>query len=165
MPDAPTIRIATSADVPAMCAFGARVVPAHYAPLVGHEAAQAQVDDWWTPAAFARPVADGRVLVAERDGEVVAVAQRGPGPDHAHVLHKLYLAPDARGSGLGPRLVDALIATLPAGTAEFWVEHFQGNPRAAAFYEREGFALDRVAPTASGDPRRAQVWRRRTLPR
>jgi ribosomal protein S18 acetylase RimI-like enzyme len=64
---------------------------------------------------------------------------------------------------LGRRLIDALVAQLPLDAERICVEHFAANERAAAFYEREGFTVDRVEP--SGDPRRAVVWRSRRLGR
>ncbi|MFW6774340.1 N-acetyltransferase family protein [Nocardioides sp. CPCC 205120] len=159
-PREPAVRRAVAADVPAVCAFGATHVPPHYAPLIGAEAAAAQVRDWWGEDAIATAVADGLVVVAEEDGQVVGVAQRGRwGTDH--VVWKLYVAPEHRGTGLGPRLLDALLSDLPADAERVLVEHFAGNARAGAFYEREGFTVDRVEPSPGGDPARAVVWRSR----
>ena len=61
------------------------------------------------------------------------------------------------------RLIDALVAQLPPDADQVDVEHFAANERAGAFYEREGFAIERIEPSASGDPRRAVVWRSRRL--
>jgi ribosomal protein S18 acetylase RimI-like enzyme len=47
----------------------------------------------------------------------------------------LYLAPAARGMGLGKSLLDEVKMT--AGAVELWT--FQANSRAIAFYRREGF--------------------------
>ena len=156
------MRPARPDDVPALCRFGARVVPAHYAPLIGQQAADAQVDAWWTPAALAPAVADGLVVVAELSdgpaGGIVGVGQRGRmGADH--VIWKLYVDPAHRGSGLGPRLLRALTDQLPPEATRVVIEHFAGNVRAGAFYEREGFAVERITPHPSGEPARATVWR------
>lgn len=156
------IRLAAPDDVPAIRDFGAEVLPAHYGPIIGAEAAQGQVDTWWTREAIVQSVEEGRHVLAVRAGEIVGVAERGRfGEDH--VLYKLYLSPGARGCGLGPRLIQATIAQLPAGTPRLLTEHFAGNTRAAAFYAREGFAEDRVEQHPSGDPAQATVWRVREL--
>jgi GNAT superfamily N-acetyltransferase len=156
------VRDATAADVQPICRFGAAVIPPHYAPLIGTEAALAQVRDWWSADRIATAVRDGLVVVAERAGQLVGVAQRGrAGADH--VIYKLYLEPGVRGQGVGRRLIDALVAQLPLDAERICVEHFAANERAAAFYEREGFTVDRVEPGPSGDPRRAVVWRSRRL--
>lgn len=43
------------------------------------------------------------------------------------------------------------------------IEHFAANERAGAFYEREGFTVERIEPSPTGDPALAQVWRARPL--
>ena len=52
------------------------------------------------------------------------------------------MAPRHRGRGLGRRLLDALIAQLPADARRLYIEHFVANHRAGTFYEREGFTVD-----------------------
>lgn len=156
------VREAAEDDVPSVCAFGDRVVRAHYAPLIGDRAADAQVDQWWTPQQVGAAVAAGLVTVAERDGAIVGVAQRGRHGDD-HVIYKLYVDPQHRGAGLGPRLVEAVVRQLPPGTRRLCVEHFAGNARAGAFYEREGFVVERVDASASGEPALDVVWRASSL--
>lgn len=159
----PVIRDAVPADVGAICAFGEVHVRAHYTPLVGPRAADGQVRSWWNPTYVGTAVEGGLVVVAEQDGACVGVAQRGRAGDD-HVVHKLYVAPRLRGHGLGPRLLDALARRLPADVRRLCVEHLAANTRAAAFYEREGFTVERVDRDPSGDPGRDLVWRVRTLP-
>jgi GNAT superfamily N-acetyltransferase len=158
----PLVRNARGDDVAAICRFGEAHIRPHYAPLIGVEAAEAQVRAWWNEAHVGTAVAGGLVVVAEADGELVGVGQRGRnGPDH--VVYKLYVDPQYRGRGVGPRLLDALIRRLPADVDRLYIEHVAANERAGAFYEREGFAVERVESSATGDPALAQVWRVRRL--
>lgn len=160
----PVVRIAAQADVPAVRAFGEAHVRPHYTPLLGADAADRQVELWWNEEHLRAAVADGLVLVADAGGLIVGVGQRGRhGADH--VIYKLYLDPAHRGGGLGPRLVDAVVAQLPPDAERVCVEHFAANERAGAFYEREGFAVERIEPSATADPALAVVWRARRLPR
>ncbi|GAA0925904.1 GNAT family N-acetyltransferase [Virgisporangium aurantiacum] len=145
-----------------VCGFGVEHVPPHYAPLIGAEAAAEQVRRWWNAAEIGRAVAEGLVVVAEVGGVVVGVGQRGRRGDE-HVVYKLYVDPGFRSRGIGPRLIDALIGHLPSDADRLYIEHFVGNGRAGAFYEREGFTVDRIEPSASGDPARGVVWRVRRL--
>ena len=161
---APAIRTARPGDVAAVRAFGEAHVRPHYAPLLGPEAADAQVRAWWTEQYLAAAVDAGNLLVAEVDGVCVGVAQLGRAGD-AHVVYKLYVAPGLRGSGLGLRLLDALTQRLPADADALHVEHVAANTRAAAFYEREGFAVLRVDADPSGDGARDVVWRARPVRR
>jgi ribosomal protein S18 acetylase RimI-like enzyme len=82
----------------------------------------------------------GRVHVAEADGEVVGlVAVRAGGPEAPRELELalLYLRAAHHGSGLGQALLDAAVGARPAFV---WVA--EDNPRARAFYLRNGFRPD-----------------------
>lgn len=158
----PVVRDAGPDDVAAVRRFGEEHIPAHYTPLIGPEAASGQVRLWWDETRLAAAVADGLLVVAELDGRLVGVGQRGRlGTDH--VVYKLYVHPALRGRGLGPRLLDAITRRLPADADRLWIEHYAANARAGAFYEREGFTVRRVEPDPTGDPALAVVWRARTL--
>lgn len=90
-----------------------------------------------------------RVRVAEREGVVVGFAFAGEatGPDVTKgfaparqlQLFSIYLLAQHHGTGLGQRLLDAVIGDEPA---QLWVA--KENPRAIAFYRRNGFELDGV---------------------
>jgi GNAT superfamily N-acetyltransferase len=156
------LRDAEQRDVGAICAFGTAHVRPRYAPLIGDRAADAQVARWWNEEQIGAAVSGGLVVVAQSGNRVVGVAQRGrAGVDH--VIYKLYVDPRHRSHGLGPRLIEALVQQLPPDATRLCVEHFASNERAAAFYEREGFAVERVDPSA-GDPALDVVWRARALP-
>lgn len=156
------IRRAGVADLDEVAAFGATVVPAHYEPILGPEAARLQVSTWWSPDRLAAAQAAGNLHLVERDGRVVGVAEVGTWHDEP-VVWKLYVHPDARGRGVGRALLQTVVDLLPAGAPRVLLEHVAGNVRAAAFYEREGFVHLRTDPAPDGDPATATVWRVRDL--
>lgn len=156
-----SVRPAVDSDVPAIEAFAADVVPAHYAPILGAHAANDQLR-WWSNERLTNAVAEARVQLAVSAGTLLGVCETGA-LDREQVIWKLYLSPGARGRGLGVALLEHAIAALPAGTEYVMLEHFAGNTRAAAFYQREGFEVVRIEPAASGDPSAAVVWRCRDL--
>jgi GNAT superfamily N-acetyltransferase len=160
----PVVRNADRDDVMAICRFGEVHVRNHYTPLIGAEAAAKQVRMWWHETNIGGAVARNAVVVADEGGRIVGVGQRGLNGDD-HVIYKLYVHPGYRGGGLGPRLLDALIAQLPPDVDRLYIEHFVANERAGAFYEREGFAVARVEPGSTGDPGLGVVWRVRELTR
>lgn len=160
------VRDARPDDVAAVCRFGENHIPPHYGPLIGAQAAADQVRQWWNESVVSAAVDAGLVVVAEVPGDgrnhIVGVGQGGrSGIDH--VVYKLYVHPEHRGGGLGVRLLDAIVDRLPEGAERLCVEHFAGNERAGKFYEREGFAVERVEPSPTGDPARAVVWRARRV--
>ena len=146
------VRPADTGDVEAICRFGETHIPPHYAPLIGAEAAEAQVRSWWNEKHIEAAVAAGLMVVAVDNHEVVGVGQRG-----GDVIYKLYVDPAHRGHGLGPRLIDALVEPMTSDRVQ--IEHFAANERAGAFYEREGFTVDRIEPSPTGNPSLNVVWR------
>ena len=156
------MRVADQHDVAAVCRFGHDFVADHYAPLIGASAAEAQVRAWWNDTHIGAAVHDGLVVIAEEAGQVVGVGQRGAW-EGAQVVWKLYVHPEHRGHGLGPRLIQELITQLPRDADQLYLEHFAGNLRAASFYEREGFSVDRIEPSSTGDGALDTVWRVRSL--
>lgn len=160
--DDPVIRSAGVGDVDRVCAFGETHIRPHYAPLIGVRAADQQVATWWNRGQILSAASQAQLIVAEAHDTVVGVAQHGrDGADV--VVYKLYLDPRYRGRGLGPRMIAAVIDALPSDVRRLCVEHFAGNVRAAAFYEREGFAVERVVRSAAGASGLDVVWRARAV--
>jgi L-amino acid N-acyltransferase YncA len=82
-----------------------------------------------------------RLAVAEIAGVVAGIAMAGsteePAPARDLSLHLIYLRTANHGGGAGQALLDAVIGTEPA---QLWVA--TENPRAIAFYARNGFRPD-----------------------
>lgn len=80
-------------------------------------------------------------VVRDGDGAIVGFAASGPShEDNAPrelELYMIYLLATAHGSGAGQRLLDAVLGDRPA---MLWVA--QDNPRASAFYAKNGFVDD-----------------------
>lgn len=114
------------------------------------EAARAE---YWRAFAGLDPRPDGTVVVAEVGEEIVGFAAAGPSLDDDLVggwqLYAIYLLESAQGTGLGQALIDA---ALEGRAASLWV--LADNPRAHAFYARNGFVADGAAKT---DPRWGDV--------
>jgi ribosomal protein S18 acetylase RimI-like enzyme len=73
-------------------------------------------------------------LVAERDGRIVGFLQydeAGPEPE----LHRIYVAPNAQGSGVGGALMNVLHEHL-ASTATYVLVVVESNDAAVRFYQR-----------------------------
>lgn len=82
-------------------------------------------------------------FVAELQGEVVGGAGFGPLPDERPTvceLRKMYLVPEARGKGLGVRLLrECLDQARAAGYAECYLETRASMLDAKRLYEAAGF--------------------------
>ena len=159
MEAAARVRGATSEDAAAI----ARVhIESHREAYVATGRIPADAVEDWSEAARAeywgrfaeRRTRDERILViAEIDDEVVGFAVAGPAQDADRVggweLYAIYLLEAHQGSGLGQALIDA---ALGERGASLWV--LADNPRAHAFYARNGFIPDGAHKT---DPKWGDV--------
>jgi ribosomal protein S18 acetylase RimI-like enzyme len=93
-----------------------------------------------------------RLVVAEVDDSIVGFALAGAAlsrdhpdvqPAEALEIRMLYLKRSHHGSGLGQQLLDSVLFAGEA--AQLWVA--EQNPRAQAFYRRNGFAPDGMRDT------------------
>ncbi len=92
------------------------------------------------------PRDDMTVRVAETGGTIIGFAWVGPseGPDGAEqprdrMIYAIYVLAAHYGTGAGQALLDETLGTAPA---MLWVA--KENPRATAFYLRNGFRFDGV---------------------
>ena len=84
---------------------------------------------------------DHKLVAAVNDTGIIGFAGSGPARDadapRENELYFIYLLAAYQGTGTGQRLFDAVLADEPA---YLWVA--SDNPRAHAFYRRNGFDLD-----------------------
>ncbi|WP_394278265.1 GNAT family N-acetyltransferase [Microbacterium sp.] len=97
------------------------------------------------------PREDLTVRLAELDGVLVGFAMSGrplgDDPPRDRQLYFIYVAASAHGTGAGQALLEAVLGD---GPALLWVA--EQNPRAFAFYRRNGFAFDGVEQLDPGAP-------------
>jgi ribosomal protein S18 acetylase RimI-like enzyme len=156
-----TVRRATAEDVEAVRAVGHATWPSTYGPIRGEQYVRDGLARWWSTDAVRRSI-DGaaRTYVAEdTDGVIVGcsvVGERDGGP----FVHKLYVVPDAQRSGAGRALLDAVVDDLPDDAVAVQLDHAEGNDRAHAFYERQGFVeVRRHGPEGDREVRMARLLR------
>jgi ribosomal protein S18 acetylase RimI-like enzyme len=157
------VREGTTADIPAFRALGEAVVPATYGPI---DAAYAQrmLDEWWVAEVFEKSLARNTHLVAEVDGEVVAMASLGRLSQSyrafphvtgdREVMWKLYVHPEHQGLGIGRRLLREVEALVEGD--QLWLEVVDGNEQAFGFYRGHGF--EEVERVADDGPFPDDVW-------
>src|SRR5437588_3947904 len=104
------VRLATPSDGSAIAAVQFATWRATYQEWIPEVVASLDLTrtaDNWARAARA---AGQRVVVADRDGQIIGYAHSGPpdgdvGDPAEHELYALYVLPDAQGAGVGRRLV------------------------------------------------------------
>jgi ribosomal protein S18 acetylase RimI-like enzyme len=134
------VRPAVRADARAIAEVHIQAWREAYAHLVPAETlARLSVEQRELRWAELIPAATPDVWIALDDERAIgwASASHGHGTPREHELEGLYVLASHYGSGAGQALVDAAIGTEPAF---LWVA--EDNPRAQAFYARNGFAAD-----------------------
>jgi GNAT superfamily N-acetyltransferase len=106
--------------------------------------------DWrerfWDAALTDPRYEQNTVAVASHEGMLIGIAMSGPSPDDAdepQQLYLLYAYAAFHGSGVGAALLNAVID--PLTPAALWVA--DPNPRAQAFYRKNGFVADGAVKT------------------
>jgi ribosomal protein S18 acetylase RimI-like enzyme len=145
------IRHATSSDAQVLAEFGARTFEAAF----GHDNKPQDMQDYlqshYSVELQSLEIADPKIvtLLAEDEGELVGFVQLRLGSTHSSVtstspieLWRIYIEPDRMGSGLAQALMEAAKReAIHNGGDAMWLSVWQENPRAIAFYRKEGFEI------------------------
>ena len=143
------LRPALPGDAPALAALAARAFRDTFASNYSKEDLQAFLDSAYAVPKIRRELEDPayHCFVAERPQALVgyALLQNGAvepgidGPDPIE-LQRIYVLQETLGSGLGQALLEACVAKANAlGRRTLWLGVWEHNPRAQAFYRRNGF--------------------------
>ena len=157
--DAIVVRRAVASDAPVLGRLGAALLRLHHA---------FDPDRFFAPGAhpeegYARFLAsqldreDDVVFVAERAGEIVGYVFAGVEPrswkelrDTAGFVHDVLVVEDARGAGVGERLIEAAAEWLLArGAPRVMLWTAAKNDRAQRLFERLGFRRTMIEMTRS----------------
>ncbi len=98
-------------------------------------------EKFWEAALTDPKYSQNTIAVASTEGTLVGIAMSGPASEDADTpqqLFVLYVYAAFHGSGVGAALLDAVID--PTAPASLWVA--DPNPRAQAFYRKNGFNND-----------------------
>jgi ribosomal protein S18 acetylase RimI-like enzyme len=155
----PRVREATAEDVTAIARIRIDSWRATYAGIVPApilERMDLARNEAWIAGRIAEPGDRTTLVVENMAGDVRGYALAAPCVDEDAAglgeIEAIYLAPEARGSGLGLPLLEAAAEALRAGgfgAAVLWV--LTDNLGARRFYERSGFQRDGAARTLDFD--------------
>ena len=96
----------------------------------------------WPMESWTRQLAELATFIAVIDGADVGLARGGPhdGKPGAAILLSMWVAPEARGKGVGDALIDSVIAWARGeGFSRLLLEVGDHNEPAIALYARKGF--------------------------
>jgi GNAT superfamily N-acetyltransferase len=135
------IRVARPDDVPAIIAFATEVL-AEFGLTFGSGAV---TDDQLRglPRSYADHGGAFWVAIDVNTRDLLGTAGVFPVDEATYELRKMYLAPAARGCGVGARLLEQAVAFARAvGGRRMVLDTVEAMTRAIAFYEAHGFVRD-----------------------
>ncbi|MCK7627719.1 GNAT family N-acetyltransferase [Streptomyces sp. RS10V-4] len=152
-----TFRTATEADVPGLVALVESAYRGDASRAGWTSEADLLAGQRTDPEGVAAVVADerGRLLVAERDGALIACCQLEHRGDHAY-FGMFAVRPDLQGGGLGKVIIaEAERTALTAfGVPEMRMTVIRQRPELIAWYERRGYRrTGEFSPFPYGDER------------
>jgi GNAT superfamily N-acetyltransferase len=104
----------------------------------------------WAAALTGERYRQHRIAVVDRDDQLIGIAMAAPASEiaSARTMHLgvLYVYTADHGTGVGQALLEAVIS--PDESATLWV--VDPNPRAQAFYRKNGFTPDGTAKAEDG---------------
>lgn len=138
------------ADAATLSAFGRRVYTETFGAANDPEDLRLYLEGAYTEAHQLAEIGDPAMdtLLLEHDGVLAAFAQLRPGtetgvdgPDPIE-LWRFYVDPAWHGRGAAAALMDAAVdAARARGARTLWLGVWEHNPRAQAFYRKQGFVV------------------------
>jgi ribosomal-protein-alanine N-acetyltransferase len=165
------IRLATSADIPAMIALDrACITAAHWTEEQYLDAFDRSGVERLVLAAETLPSAASDEANAEATGIEARSLQGFMVAQHVAAeweLENIVVAPSARRQGLGQKLLDALLAAArETSSSSVFLEVRESNASARSFYEKAGFKQTGRRKSYYADPAEdAVVYRATPVPR
>lgn len=145
------IRPASPSDARSLSAFGARTFEVAFGPDNNPDDLRDYLESHYGPNIQREEIFDPAIptLLAEDEGVLVGFVQIRLGSNHPSVssdvpaeLWRIYIEPERMGSGLAQALLKAArVLARSHGATALWLSVWQKNPRAIAFYRKEGFQI------------------------
>jgi diamine N-acetyltransferase len=142
-----TIRPADADDVPALAELASRTWSDAFGDSVAPEELAVELEEKRSPAYFDAVLRTDTILVAESNSALIGYVQFGdvniselePLPGEQE-LHRVYVATDLQGQGVGRRLTQAALRhPRLAGASRIYLQVWETNERAILLYESLGF--------------------------
>lgn len=142
------VRPALPADIEGIQRVAAAAWHAAHEPIVGTEAVESFLEEFYDAASFEAYLDDETLVLAvtaDAEGPVVGFVSLRPADDHSETfqLGRIYVAPERWGEGIGQRLLEFAEAAVRERNGDrITLGVMAENDRAIGFYEAAGY--DRV---------------------
>ena len=137
-----TIRLASVADIALIIELTMQVWPQTYTPILGEEQVRYMLNRFYTPESLTdQMTAQGHeFIIAYSNGVPVAFASYAAMGEHVYKLHKIYIAANRQGQGIGKQVLAHIVAHIKRmGATALQLNVNIHNSTAKRFYEQTGF--------------------------
>ena len=138
------LKEANSSEIPLIIAMSEKVWRPTYEPILGARQVDHMLGLFYSPESLQRQMkVDGQEFFICYDKDAaVGFAAIGALPNGGFKLHKLYVLPEAQGTGAGRFMLDSIRDLIASrGVEKLSLNVNRYNKNAIRFYERYGFQL------------------------
>ena len=139
-----TVKEAGSADIPAIQQLATITWATAYASILPQEQMSYMLDLFYSTNSLQKQMDEGhRFIMAMDSGEAVGFASWSLKADSLAVyrLHKIYIAPNQQGKGVGKSLFDFILSDIKSHNATDLELNVNRYNKARQFYEKIGFVV------------------------
>jgi len=132
-----SVRVVQESDLEELSALAHRIWKQHYTPIIGSAQVEYMLGLWYGAEFLGKQMRDAtrQFLLVEQAEQLKAYIQSSE-QNGACFIHKLYVAPECQGQGMGKALLGALPTHLP-----LQLRVNRHNDKSIAFYKRYGFTV------------------------
>jgi ribosomal protein S18 acetylase RimI-like enzyme len=138
------LRKAMEADLPVIEDIATVTWQPTYVPLIGQEQVDYMLKNMYNRGVLLEQLSKGHVFIIARSGMKDVGFAGYSIVDHdgrGYKLHKLYVLPDAHGTGVGKLLINEVVDQIRAAGGKSLSLNVNRNNKAKAFYEKAGFKI------------------------
>lgn len=118
-----------------------------YSSIISPDQMKYMLDLFYSGASLKKQMQDGhQFIIAKEKGKAVGFASysvKSAGEPHIYRLHKIYIAPDQQGKGIGKLLIGFIINDISTHDATNLELNVNRNNKAMDFYRKIGFNIVR----------------------
>ncbi len=137
-----SFRKAGVVDIGLIIALAMQVWPQTYTPILGPEQVDYMLNRFYSPDALTVQMTEQKhtFVIVYADEHPVAFASYAAMVDNVYKLHKIYIAANVQGQGIGKQTLAYIVSDIKAiGATALQLNVNIHNSTAKAFYEKTGF--------------------------
>ena len=142
-------------SIPVIQDLAEKAWKAAYSSIISPDQMKYMLDLFYSEASLKKQMQEGhQFIIAKEKAKAVGFASyavKSDGEPHIYRLHKIYIAPDQQGKGIGKLLIGFIINDISTHDATNLELNVNRNNKAMDFYRKIGFNIVREEDTNIGN--------------